>query len=196
MLVRAITGFFFLLAVVGCTIASPISFLVLFLLVTVLSVWEFTSLVNSHDGAQVNRLIAAVAGFYLVAAVAGFASGLTGSKEFIPYVLTLIYLLVSELYRKEPHPLKNWAYAFASQLYVALPFALLSVLAFRYQAYTNSVSFEWIYPLSVFIFIWTSDTGAYLVGSALHKRFPAKLFERISPKKSWVGSIGGGVLCW
>lgn len=195
MLVRAITGFFFLLAVVGCTIASPISFLVLFLLVTVLSVWEFTSLVNSHDGAQVNRLIAAVAGFYLVAAVAGFTSGLTGSKEFIPYVLTLIYLLVSELYRKEPHPLKNWAYAFASQLYVALPFALLFVLAFRYQSYSNSVSFEWIYPLSVFIFIWTSDTGAYLVGSALHKRFPAKLFERISPKKSWVGSIGGGVLC-
>ena len=195
MLVRAITGFFFLLAVVGCTIASPISFLVLILLVTVLSVWEFTSLVNSYDGAQVNRLIAAVAGFYLVAAVAGFTSGLTGSKEFIPYVLTLIYLLVSELYRKEPHPLKNWAYAFASQLYVALPFALLSVLAFRYQSYSNSVSFEWIYPLSVFIFIWTSDTGAYLVGSALHKRFPAKLFERISPKKSWVGSIGGGVLC-
>lgn len=195
MLVRAITGFFFLLAVVGCTVASPVSFLVLFLLITALSVWEFTSLVNTHDGAQVNRLITAVAGFYLVGAVAGYASGLTGSKEFIPYVLTLIYLLVSELYRKEPHPLKNWAYAFAAQLYVALPFALLSVLAFRLDTFSGMVNFEWIYPLSVFIFIWTSDTGAYLVGSALHKRFPAKLFERISPKKSWVGSIGGGVLC-
>lgn len=195
MLVRAITGFFFLLAVVGCTVASPVSFLVLFLLITALSVWEFTSLVNAHDGAQVNRLITAVAGFYLVAAVAGYASGLTGSKEFIPYVLTLLYLLVSELYRKEPHPLKNWAYAFAAQLYVALPFALLSVLAFRLDTFCGMVKFEWIYPLSVFIFIWTSDTGAYLVGSALHKRFPTKLFERISPKKSWAGSIGGGVLC-
>lgn len=195
MLVRAITGTFFLLAVIGCTVASPISFLVLFLLVTVLSVWEFTSLVNAYDGAQVNRLITTVAGFYLVAAITGYVSELTGPKEFIPYVLTLIYLLVSELYRKEPHPLKNWAYAFASQLYVALPFALLSVLAFRLNPFSGKVCFEWIYPLSVFIFIWTSDTGAYLVGSALHKRFPAKLFERISPKKSWVGSIGGGVLC-
>jgi phosphatidate cytidylyltransferase len=40
-----------------------------------------------------------------------------------------------------------------------------------------------------------SDTGAYLVGSLLSRYFPAKLFPRISPKKSWVGSIGGGLLC-
>lgn len=60
---------------------------------------------------------------------------------------------------------------------------------------TNHTVFEPIYPLSIFLFLWTSDTGAYCCGSLLHKRFPAKLFERISPNKSWVGSIGGGVLC-
>ena len=46
-------------------------------------------------------------------------------------------------------------------------------------------------PLSVFIFLWASDSGAYLVGSLIGKH---RLFERISPKKSWEGSIGGGVL--
>ena len=72
---------------------------------------------------------------------------------------------------------------------------MLCVLAFQYDPMNNTTHFEPLFPLSVFIFLWTSDTGAYLCGSMLHKRFPAKLFERISPNKSWVGSIGGGVLC-
>jgi phosphatidate cytidylyltransferase len=46
-------------------------------------------------------------------------------------------------------------------------------------------------PLSIFIFLWCSDSGAYFVGSAIGRH---RLFERISPKKSWEGSIGGGVL--
>ena len=45
--------------------------------------------------------------------------------------------------------------------------------------------------MAIFIFVWLDDTGAYLVGSLIGKR---KLFERISPKKSWEGSIGGGVV--
>lgn len=52
----------------------------------------------------------------------------------------------------------------------------------------------WLVVLALFVFLWTNDTGAYLAGSALHKVFPAKLFPRISPNKSWIGSIGGGLL--
>ena len=76
-----------------------------------------------------------------------------------------------------------------------MAFSMLNVLAFQFDPFTNRTQFTPIIPLSVFIFLWTSDTGAYCCGSLLHKRFPAKLFERISPNKSWVGSIGGGVLC-
>ena len=73
---------------------------------------------------------------------------------------------------------------------------MLIVLSQFSQAIFNGDSTKyWVLPLSVFIFIWTSDTGAYCCGSLLHKRFPAKLFERVSPNKSWVGSIGGGVFC-
>ena len=142
-----------------------------------------------------NRLISAVAGFYLVFAVGGYQLGMISTREFMPYLLTLIYLLVSELYRQEANPLKNWAYAFASQVYIALPFALLSVLGLHYDSFANEMRYDFIYPLSVFIFLWMSDTGAYLVGSLLSRYFPAKLFPRISPKKSWVGSIGGCLLC-
>ena len=77
-----------------------------------------------------------------------------------------------------------------SQLYVALPFALLNVLAFQNSPETSSVTYNPILPLSIFVFIWLSDTGAYCVGSLIDKH---RLFERISPKKSWEGSIGGGI---
>lgn len=195
LILRALTGIVFVAVLVGGTLFSPITFTVLFAAITGLTVWEFSTNVNNHAGASVNRLINTVAAVYLFVAFGGFCADYVPSKAFIPYLISVVYLLVSELYLQKTDPLKNWAYAFASQMYVALAFALLNVLAFRYDALTNRTMFEPIYPLSIFLFLWTSDTGAYCCGSLLHKRFPAKLFERISPNKSWVGSIGGGVLC-
>lgn len=195
-IIRAITGLTFAAVLIGSIVYHPMTLILLFSIVAALTIWEFGTIVNHHAGASMNRLISAVAGFYLVFAVGGYQFGMiTSTREFMPYLLTLLYLLVSELYRQEANPLKNWAYAFASQVYIALPFALLSVMGLRYDSFDNAMRFEWIFPLSVFIFLWMSDTGAYLVGSLLSRYFPAKLFPRISPKKSWVGSIGGGLLC-
>lgn len=195
LIVRALTGIVFVAVLVGGTLYSPISFTVLFALITALTTWEFSTNVNAHAGASVNRLINTVAAVYLFVAFSGFCADLVPPKAFIPYLISIIYLLVSELYLEKPDPLKNWGYAFASQIYVALSLSLLNVLAWHYDPMTNHTDFVPIYPLSVFLFLWTSDTGAYCCGSVLHKYFPAKLFERISPNKSWVGSIGGGVLC-
>lgn len=195
MLLRGLTGALFVAVLVGGIVFSPLSFIILFALITGLTVYEFSVNVNSHAGASVNTPINTLAGVALFVAFSGYCSNFVASEVFVPYLLTLIFLLVSELYLCQKDPLKNWAYAFASQVYVALNFSLLNVLAFRYDLLTGGVRYEWIFPLSVFVFLWTSDTGAYLCGSALHKRFPAKLFERISPNKSWVGSIGGGLLC-
>lgn len=195
LVLRTLTGVVFIAVLIGGTLYSPLTFTVLFAAVTGLTVWEFSTNVNNYAGASVNRVINTTAAVYLFLAFAGFCSDVTPSKAFIPYVISIIYLPVSELYLQKSDPLKNWAYAFASQIYIALAFSLLCVLAFRYDPMENCVAFEPLYPLAVFIFLWTSDTGAYVSGSLLHKRFPAKLFERISPNKSWVGSIGGGVLC-
>lgn len=71
----------------------------------------------------------------------------------------------------------NWAYSMLSQLYIGLPFALLNVLAFHNDPEYSSVSYNPILPLSIFIFLWLSDTGAYCVGSLIGKH---RLFERIS----------------
>lgn len=198
LILRSVTGVLFVAVLVGGIVWSPYTYMVLFAAITGMAVYEFCTLVNRYAGAQTNRFIATMCGVYLFLANTGFYFGLVGADAFVPYVLGLIYLLIGELYLRNPDPLKNWAYAFAAQLYVALPFALLSNLAFYPDPLatgSSAYTYNWVLPLSIFLFLWTSDTGAYCCGSLLSRYFPAKLFERISPNKSWVGSIGGGVLC-
>ena len=173
---------------------SEMSFALFFALIAGLGVWEFSVNVNRHAGAAVNPFIASMAAVVLVLTVGRCCSMQVNYALFLPFVGTLLYLLISELYRKAENPLKNWAYAFAAQLYVALPLSMISLLAYHLDIKNGLVVFDWFLPLSVFIFLWSSDSGAYLFGSALSRYFPAKLFPRISPGKSWVGSIGGGVL--
>ena len=191
---RTITGVLFVAILVGGILFSPLTFGLLFMLITALSVWEFARLVNQRADVAVNPFITTLGGVYLFLAIYCYCTEATDARIFIPYLLILIYLLVSELYLKQPSPMNNWAYSLMSQLYVALPFALLCVLAFQRNAVesdSSPISFNAILPLSVFIFNWSNDTGAYCTGTlfGLHR-----LFERISPKKSWEGSVGGGII--
>ena len=188
-IVRTITGILFV-AVVVCSFLRPQVMVLLFALITGLTIWEFTGLVNDREKVTVNRLISTVAGVYFFFAVAGFSSDLTPSAVFIPYLVSIIYLMVAELYLKNEDPIHDWAYTMMAQLYIALPFSLLNTLAFHLTP-QGLVTYDAVLPLSVFVFLWMNDTGAYLCGSLLGKH---KLFPRISPGKSWEGSIGGGIL--
>ena len=161
----------------------------LFALVTGLTVWEYTGIVNNLENVAVNRFLSTVAAVYFFLAMAGFCSGIVPSAVFIPYLLTVVYMFISELYTKAPNPINNWAYTMLSQMYIALPFSMINVLAFRGAG--DAVIYNYLLPLSIFIFLWTNDTGAYLSGSLFGKH---KLFPRVSPGKSWEGSIGGGIL--
>ena len=184
---RTITGILFVATIVVCFL-NPTAMIFLFALVTGLTVWEFTGLVNDRPGVAVNRFISTVAGVYFFLAMAGTCSGFTSSTVFIPYLITIIYLLVAELYAKQEDPIHDWAYTMMSQMYVVLPFSLLNMLAFR--AAPEGIMYVYTLPLSVFVFLWVNDTGAYCCGSLFGKH---KLFPRVSPGKSWEGSIGGGV---
>ncbi len=186
-IVRTITGTLFVAAIV-VSFLSPTAMTLLFALVTGLTVWEFTGLVNQREGVDTNRMICTVAGVYFFLAVVGFCSALTPPTVFIPYLITIIYLLVAELYAKNPDPISTWAHTMMSQLYIALPFSMLGVLAFR--ATPEGTVYTYLMPLSVFVFLWINDSGAYCCGSLIGRH---KLFPRISPGKSWEGSVGGAV---
>jgi phosphatidate cytidylyltransferase len=187
---RTITGIIYVACIVTAFM-QPFAMLFLFALVTGLTAWEFCGLVNDRVAhTQVNPLICTVAAVYFFLAMSGYVSGITPSSGvFIPYLLTIVYLFVSELYLKQENAINDWAYTMLSQMYIALPFSLLNVLAFTANS-SGMVTFNTLLPLSVFIFLWVNDTGAYCVGSLLGRH---KLFPRISPGKSWEGSIGGAI---
>lgn len=190
LIVRAVTGVFFVTAMV-LGILHPHALIVLFALITGLSIWEYTGLVNNIKGVKVNRFISTIIGVYFFLVVAGLRlTPVEGFVVFVPYILSILYLLISELYLKNENPINSWAYTMLGQMYIAMPFSMINVLAFQ-QVEPGQVTFDYLLPLSIFIFLWTNDTGAYLCGSLLGKH---KLFPRISPKKSWEGSIGGGIL--
>ena len=187
---RTITGVLFVAVLVGCILYSPLTFGILFALISALSVHEFGHIVNQSGVVSINKNITSLGGAYLFLALMSYSTYATDARVFLPYLVLLLYLMITELYLKKENPIGNWAYSMLSQLYVALPFALLNLLAFRNDPATSSVVYNPVLPLSIFVFIWLSDTGAYCVGSLIGKH---RLFERISPKKSWEGSIGGGV---
>ncbi|MFZ5973424.1 MAG: phosphatidate cytidylyltransferase [Bacteroidota bacterium] len=105
----------------------------------------------------------------------------------------LIFPLVScvymiKLYKKfERKPFTNIAFTFLGIFYVAVPFTLLNIAAFEHGFYHFEVIFGCLFIL------WATDTGAYFAGTFFGKR---KLFERISPKKSWEGAVGGALLAF
>ncbi len=201
-LLRTLTGIAFVAVLVASIVYSPFTFGALFAIVTALATKEFCTIVNKQEGVQTNTLICMLASMLLYFATFAYNSGYAGlamaipTAVFLPYLLTLIYLFVSQLYFQRSTALASWAYAMMSQLYVALPFALLNCIAFRaeYAMDQWGTAYVYIYPLAIFLFLWSSDTGAYCVGSLLGKKIPYKLFPSISPKKSWVGSIGGTLL--
>ncbi|MBO7052060.1 MAG: phosphatidate cytidylyltransferase [Prevotella sp.] len=187
-IVRTITGVLFVAAVVICFL-RPMAMTLFFALVTGMAIWEFTGLVNDSGRVAVNRFICTAAGVFFFIAVAGFCSDLTPSSVFIPYLLTVVYLFCAGLFTRSADPISDWAYSMLSQMYIALPLSCLSVLAFRYTI--DGVQYNLLLPLSIFVFLWMNDTGAYCTGSLLGRH---KLFPRVSPGKSWEGSIGGALI--
>lgn len=186
---RTLTGILFVVVLAWSILYSSYSFLVIFSIITVAGLWEFYSLIEKSGRASFEKAIHCFGGFLLPVAFYMYASTDYGFTVFIPYVVYILYVFISQLYLKEEDPLHNWAYIIMGQLYVAMPFGLLCLLPF--DRIDGVVKYYPVFPFSLFIFIWINDTGAYVVGSTFGKH---KMFKRISPKKSWEGFFGGLVL--
>lgn len=186
LIIRALTGIIFVAVLISAICSHPLSFFILFSIIIGFTLWEFYGLVKHYENATLERVGNTLGGMYLFIATYFYASGQMGGKIFLPYLFFIMYTLIAELYRKAPNPINNWVFTIFGQVYGAGSFSLLNFIAFSPgSAYTP------LFVMAIFAFVWVDDTGAYLVGSLIGKR---KLFERISPKKSWEGFLGGVVL--
>ena len=190
---RAITGIIFVAVIVGSILWSPYSFALLFGIITILACREFYNLMNEHQQAGVNGIVNCIGAIILFFTVFFYQIRMVSINIILVYLIYLIFLFISGLYMKRDNVLKSWAYALFGQVYIALPFSLLSVISISQVSIfgieiTQRPEYSPFILLALFVFIWVNDTGAYLVGSQIGKH---RLFERISPKKSWEGFFGG-----
>ena len=190
LIIRALTGIIFVVVLVSAICIHPIFFLILFCIITGLTLWEFGGLVKHYENANLQRAVNVLGGVYLFIATFVYTNGLTDGKIFLPYLLFIMLTMIAELYYKAPNPINNWAFTLFAQVYCAGSFSILNFIGAE-PGTPGVMSYTPLFIMAIFIFVWLDDTGAYLVGSLIGKR---KLFERISPKKSWEGFFGGLIL--
>lgn len=184
---RALTGIVFVAVIIGGICCHPYTFLLLLCGITGFTIWEFYGITEHYVSSPIKRLFYTLGGVYLFAATFAYAQGIFGKMVFLPYIAFLVFILIFELYYKDTNPLKNWGISFFAQAYCAGSLSLLNFLAVMPNA-TGAFSHIPLFVLAIFVFIWLNDTGAYLIGSLFGRH---RLFERISPKKSWEGFWGG-----
>jgi phosphatidate cytidylyltransferase len=181
---RTFTGAIFVAAIVGAILGHSILFAGLFLLIEILALWEFYSLCRLHKTKPLKYFGSLIGAFIFI------ISYLYNIVAYCSYIYLLLFPLVVfvfifELYRNNRHPILNIGSTLLGLIYVSVPFGLLNHIAYYNGTYQGKL------VLGLFILIWLSDTGAYIFGVMFGKH---KLFERISPKKTWEGFIGGAIV--
>ncbi len=188
-IIRAITGIVFVALLIIATCFNPFTFAAFFSLLLMLAMYEYNKLVKI-DRALI-RISNVLGGVYLFLSVFFFSGGYIGYMVFFPYILFIIALLFIELYNKNGHLLEEVGACLGGQIYIAAFISVANLLVFTPSLSEQSVQFTPYNLLAVFVVIWLNDTGAYLIGSTMGKH---RLFERISPKKSWEGFFGGIII--
>ncbi len=183
---RALTAVAFVAVLLGCTYYSQLSFSILFVIITILGVREFYSL-SEKEGNKPQKLMGILTGAILFLSNSLVCMGYFDSRLLIVTIPFVFLIFIFELYSKAQDPFRNIAFTLTGIIYVAVPFSLLNYIV----TYSGIYNYQILFGL--FFILWSSDTGAYLSGSAFGKN---KLFPRISPGKSWEGSIGGAIAAY
>jgi phosphatidate cytidylyltransferase len=166
------------------TWVGGIVFMLLFLAILVIAHIELFALIQ-HLGFRPQKKTAVVIGASIFIMNYLHAKGILTSKIHLIYIPFVLTILISELYRKGQTPFITAGVTLLGIIYLAFPFSLLNYLV--YGGYESPVFMPELL-LTIFVFLWANDVGAYAVGSLIGKR---PLFKRVSPNKSWEGTIGG-----
>ncbi len=180
---RTLTGFLFVASILLSIYFQPIyyTFSGLFFIFSGIAMFEFYRIVNHYQNVSIPTIIPILGGLLLYISSFLLSLGWVSYTILAVYALFMVGVIIAELYRKKENPFHNIAFILFGQIFIALPFSLLNAIAVA--------EIYWLFAL--FMLIWVYDSCAYMVGVMFGKH---RLFERISPKKSWEGFIGGFIL--
>ncbi|HBF88509.1 MAG TPA: phosphatidate cytidylyltransferase [Bacteroidales bacterium] len=182
---RLLTGLLFVVVFLGCIFFNRYSFVVLFLFLISTGMMEFyrTAMI---DRVRSQLFYGVFIGLSLFAVNFLYASNKVEESIFLILIPLFSFVFIFELYLKNKRPFTNIAYTLLGVIYIALPFSLFNYFVFEEKNAETIYSFDKI--LLFFLFQWSYDTFAYLFGITLGRN---RIFESVSPKKSWEGAIGG-----
>jgi phosphatidate cytidylyltransferase len=185
LITRTITGIVLVLVMLAAIIASEYTYAALFLIILVGASIEFIGLF-SQSTVKPNKWIIYIASTILFATSFLIAKGMIGSNYYFGFLPFILIIMAAELYRKKEKPVENIAVTIFGIIYLALPLSLINFLVF--PGFFTEKNYNPKLLVALFSLIWIYDSGAYLFGVSFGKH---RLFERISPKKSWEGAVGG-----
>lgn len=178
---RALTGILFVVLVIG-SLYHPILFFLVCLMVAVIGILELKRLLErKYD--RINIFSSLLLGLVFQLLVFLDTQDVISQSWYVIVMPIIWFPFVRELFKGGDHPFQRVALTLLVPVYVSLPLSFLYLIG-----WVDGDSFNGLYPLGFFAMVWCNDTGAYLVGVTMGKH---KLYERISPKKTWEGFIGG-----
>ena len=192
---RTLTGAWIVIFVMGGFWLHPFSFILTGLILLIGTQYEYYLMIR-NTGVRPQILPGIITGITAYAISALVASGVIPRKSFLVLIPMMLLIMVIELYRKQDKPFDSLAHTLFSVLYTAIPFSMFPFAAFSRTGLNSilphiNIIFSPGIIIGFFILIWANDTGAYLTGMLFGRH---KLMERISPKKTWEGFIGGLII--
>lgn len=210
LLIRTATAIFFVAIIVFGISISPWTFFILFILIIIGTLNEFYTIVKLSRAIP-QKALGFITSIILYSVSFFNATGILEGKFFALVIPFFFLIFIFEIFSNNRYPINNIAYTILGVVYIALPFSLANYIILKSgnvhliidNNTTNSIIDQFgvisnvsynsiIYKpnilLGIFFLTWINDTGAYLTGVTIGKN---RLFPRVSPKKSWEGSIGG-----
>jgi len=188
LIIRTLSGAVYVALIVWAILWNDFAFAAVFAVLAALTTYEFHKLTNKQENVNALAWLGAICSILLFTSIAEPEMFRKSSISNFPfwfeiginaYMVLIFFAFIIEIFRKKQNIMNNIAYLILGQIYIAVPFVCFIII----KSYIGA-----IYLLSIFIIIWINDSFAYLFGSAFGKH---KMCERISPKKSWEGFVGG-----
>lgn len=185
-IVRSCSGLIYIGMVIGAVLAGGIWLVLLLSLLAALGIHEFKGMTRQGKRPRLLAMLDLSVGILMIISTwliftADFTSALTLT---VLWGIMLMVRVAAQIYTHDEDPVNVVSRSIFALFYVVMP--LCALIALYYFFATPHL------VLALFIFIWINDTGAFCVGSLFGKH---RLFERISPKKSWEGFWGGLLFC-